>query len=117
MFANDPKKRRVPVGVNARGFAIYRKGNRRHETSPSFGLVRYGLRSPRLIEAGAVPAGPHVGRGEAGRMRILEGVQAGHSRPRRWALPPWRKRRVAAKPNSSSRMDRAGGSNKTALAI
>jgi len=37
MFANDPKQRRVGIGVNARGFVIDRKGNRRHETSPSFG--------------------------------------------------------------------------------
>src|SRR5580658_3282356 len=37
MFADNPKQRRISIGINARGFAIDRKGNRRHETSPSFG--------------------------------------------------------------------------------
>jgi hypothetical protein len=37
MFANDPQKRRVAAGIDARGFAVDGKGNRRHETSPSFG--------------------------------------------------------------------------------
>jgi hypothetical protein len=52
MFANDPKKRRVRIGVNARGFAIDRKGNRRHENLPfvrcscEYGFAFVG---PRLI--------------------------------------------------------------------
>ena len=67
------------VGIDARGFAIDRKGNRRHEYLP---FVRcscgYGLRivCSALLESGAVFERPHIGRIAIIRRGILEALQA-----------------------------------------
>jgi len=79
MFADNPKKRRFGISLDARGFAIDRKGNRRHEYLP---FVRcscgYGLRivCSALLENGAVFERPHVGRVAIIRRGILEALQA-----------------------------------------
>jgi hypothetical protein len=55
MFADNPEQWRFGICLDARGFAIDRKGNRRHEyTSPSFGAradMACELFAPRSLKA------------------------------------------------------------------